>query len=70
VNFTSPTLKAAFERSFATRKDDGFRHLGGRMVTAGCETRTVPADYRWHGLRRGESAEHPRITFQARLSSA
>jgi AraC-like DNA-binding protein len=68
VNHTSSSLKTAFERSFATRKDDGFRHLGGRMVTAGCETRTVPAEYRWHGLQRGESAEHPRITFQATLS--
>ena len=63
-----PTLKLAFERAFATRKDDGFRHLGGRMVTLGCETRTVPAEYRWHGMRRGESAEFPRITFQATLS--
>ncbi len=68
VNNFTPPEKTAFERAFAHRKDDGFRHLGGRIVTAGCETRTVPADYRWHGMRRGESAEFPRITFQATLT--
>ena len=68
VNYTSHTLKTVFERAYATRKDDGFRHLGGHLVTAGCETRTIPAEYRWHGLRRGEHAEFPRITFQATLA--
>ena len=68
MNPTPPTLRATFERVYAGRKDDGFRHLDGRVVTAGCETRTVPQEYRWHGLRRGESAEFPRITFQATLS--
>ena len=61
-------IRSAFTKAFAQRRDDRFSHLGERMVTAGCETRTVPADYRLDGLKRGENRNSPRITFQATLS--
>jgi AraC-like DNA-binding protein len=62
------SVKTAFEQAFAARKDVRFSHMAERMVTAGCETRTIPAEYRLDGLKRGESRKHPRITFQATLS--
>jgi AraC-like DNA-binding protein len=68
VSPSSRPIKTAFEHAFATRKDIRFSHMTERMVTAGCETRTVPSEYRLDGLKRGESRKHPRITFQATLS--
>ncbi len=68
VSETNPPIKFTFEQAFAARKGIRFNHMAERMVTAGCETRTVPSDYRLDGLKRGESRKQARITFQATLS--
>jgi AraC-like DNA-binding protein len=57
----------AFERAFETRRNDGFAHLGPGVMELGCETRTVPADYRWDGMRRGDDPAHPHAVFQVTL---
>jgi len=67
VNFTPEKLQSAFQRAFRQRvADDRFDAPAG-AIHFGCETRTVPSDYRWDGLHRGERAAHPRILFQATL---
>ena len=57
-----------FRRAFDARRGDGFAHLGGEMISLGCETRTVPAEYRWDGMTRGDDPAHPRVMFQATLA--
>ena len=42
-------------------------HLGQPLIDLGCETRTVPSEYVWDGLRRGDDPEHPRLLLQATL---
>ena len=64
---TSHAAPHPFERAFARRQDDGLAHLGAGVLALGCETRTVPADYRWDGLRRGDDPAHPHVVFQATL---
>jgi AraC-like DNA-binding protein len=68
VNTAARSIRTTFEQAFARRRDDRFSHLGERMVMAGCETRTVPAEYHLDGMKRGEKRDFPRITFQATLS--
>jgi AraC-like DNA-binding protein len=58
---------AAFQRTFASRRDDGFAHLGPEGLALGCETRTDPAEYRWDGLRRAADPAHPHVVLQATL---
>lgn len=66
VKEPTPTL-TPFERAFAARRDDGFAQLGAGVLALGCETRTVPADYRWDGMKRGDDPAHPHGVFQATL---
>ncbi len=42
-------------------------HLGQPLISLGCETRTVPRDYVWDGLRRGDDPAHPRLMLQVTL---
>lgn len=61
------SLLAAFQASFASRKDDAFRHYAGVPLYLGCETRRLPSEYRWDGLHRGESPKLPKVVFQCCL---
>ena len=64
------TLQAGFEQTFAGRQADGFAWLGGSVLTLGCETRRVAAEYRWDGMHRGDDPAHPHVVFQATLAGS
>jgi AraC-like DNA-binding protein len=68
VNKETPLGLSAFERVFASRRDDGFSQLGASVLALGCETRTVPSEYRWDGMRRADDPSHPHVVFQATLA--
>ena len=59
---------AAYRRAFQAWRGDGFSQRSFGAIHLGCESRTVSADYRWDGMRRGADPRHPRIVFQATLS--
>lgn len=63
---TSPEFEQ-WRRVFVGRRRDGFAHLGHPVIDLGCETRTVPHEYVWDGMRRGEDPAHPRILLQVTL---
>ena len=56
-----------WRRVFSGRRRDGFVHLGQPLIDLGCETRTVPREYVWDGMRRGDDPAHPRLLLQATL---
>jgi AraC-like DNA-binding protein len=56
-----------WRRVFVGRRHDGFIHLGQPFMSIGCERRTVPHEYTWDGLRRGDDAAHPRVMLQVTL---
>ena len=68
MSLTAEKLLAAFQRAVRQRNPDARSDGLAGAIHFGCETRTVPAEYRWDGLRRGERTAHPRILFQATLS--
>ena len=65
-----PALQACFQRAFAVWGGDRFGHRPCGDIYLGCETRTVPTEYRWDGRRRGASRSHPQVVFQATLSGS
>lgn len=56
-----------FQRVFGARRDDGFSRLGASVLALGCETRTVPSEYRWNGMKRADTQDNPHVVFQATL---
>jgi AraC-like DNA-binding protein len=67
VNTTGSADLAAFQRVFEGRRDDGFSRLGASVLALGCETRTMPSEYHWDGMRRADDPAHPHVVFQATL---
>jgi AraC-like DNA-binding protein len=61
---------AAYRRAFRAWPGDAFSLRPFGAIYLGCETRTVPAEYRWDGMQRGADLRHPRIVFQATLAGA
>jgi AraC-like DNA-binding protein len=59
-----------YRRAFRAWRGDAFSSRPFGAIYLGCESRTVPADYRWDGMHRGADPRHPRIVFQATLSGA
>lgn len=57
-------LQRAFQTAFAGRRADGFSFNPLVMLTLGCETRRVPAEYYWEGARRREKEAPKRFVFQ------
>ncbi len=66
MHMSSPVLPA-FQRAFRAWPGDRFSARPFGAIYLGCETRTVAAEYRWDGLRRGADPRHPRVMFQATL---
>jgi AraC-like DNA-binding protein len=62
------SLLTTFQGAFAAWRGDNFSHRPFGAIYLGCERRTVPAEYRWDGLRRGANRRHPRVMFQATLN--
>jgi AraC-like DNA-binding protein len=70
VNPVLPTPLVAYRRAFRYWRGDVFRLRPFGAIYLGCETRTVPAEYRWDGLQRGADPRHPQVVFQATLAGA
>jgi AraC-like DNA-binding protein len=70
VNPSSPPALAAYRRASRFWRGYAFSHRPFGAVYLGCETRTVPAEYRWDGMRRGADPRHPQVMFQATLAGA
>lgn len=67
MNSTSAGLLKRFQRAFTVWRGDSFSYRPFGAIYLGCESRSVPAEYRWDGMRRGADPRHPRIVFQATL---
>ena len=65
-NATLPEFER-WRRVSVGRRRDGFEHLGHPVIDLGCETRTVPSEYRWDGMQRGDDPAHPRVLLQVTL---
>jgi AraC-like DNA-binding protein len=59
-------LARTLERLYSARRDLS-KHLTDAYIFGGMETRMVPSQYYWDGLKRGGDPEHPTILFQYTL---
>ncbi len=62
-----PSSLLPYRRAFAAWPGDRFSDRPFGAIYLGCETRTVPAEYRWDGRHRDADPRHPRVMFQATL---
>lgn len=62
------SLQSSLARAFSVWGGDRSGHRPAGDIYLGLETRTVPAEYRWDGLRRGAVRSHPQVVFQATLT--
>ncbi|PAW78751.1 MAG: hypothetical protein B9S32_05045 [Verrucomicrobia bacterium Tous-C9LFEB] len=65
--FVNPSWLKLLSSTFAEKAVPVVSDLLPQWIYCGYETRTVPRDYSWHGLKRGADPRHPYIVFQYTL---